>query len=114
MAAPIGPYSPVVRAGNFLFVSGQIGLKDGELVQGLEAQARQSLQNLQDVLGSEGATLTNVVKTTVFLADMADFAAMNDIYAEVFGDHRPARSAVAAAGLPKGAVFEIEVVAHVG
>ena len=79
---------------------------------GVAAQTRQALVNLTDLLGGEGASLTDVVKTTVFLVDMADFAAMNDSYADVFAGHRPARSTVAVAGLPLGASFEIEAWAY--
>lgn len=115
MSKPVGPYSPIVRSGGWLVCSGQVGLADGALVEGgVEAQARQGLANLAGLLESEGATLSDVVKTTVFLTDMADFAAMNAIYAEAFGDHRPARSTVAVAGLPLGATFEVEAWAFVG
>lgn len=113
MATPIGPYSPAFRAGNLLFCSGQLGLKDGELVDDLSNQVRQGLDNLVSLLDEYGLVLADVAKTTVFLADMADFSVMNEIYAEVFGNHRPARSTVAVAGLPKGAVFEIEAIASV-
>lgn len=82
------------------------------MVEGFEEQVRQSFANLVEVLASEGLTLADVAKATVFLADMDDFAVMNEIYAEAFDGHRPARSAVAVAGLPKGARFEIEVVAR--
>ncbi len=92
--------------------SGQVGIVDGALVEGLEAQVRQVFVNLEAVLGTQGATLNDVTKTTVFLTDMADYATMNSIYSELFGDHRPARSAVAVAALPLGALVEIEAVAH--
>ncbi len=109
MSAPIGPYSPIVRAGGWLVTSGQIGLRDGAIVDGgVRAQTVQSLANLRTVLEGEGASLADVVKTTVFLTDMADFAAMNEEYATAFGDHRPARSTVAVAALPLGAVVEVE------
>ncbi len=112
MSKPVGPYSPVVRAGELLFTAGQIGIVDGALVPGgLAAEAHQALSNVRDVLATEGATLDDVVKVTVFLADMGDYAAVNEIYAEHFGDHRPARSAVAVAGLPLGALVEIEAIA---
>jgi 2-iminobutanoate/2-iminopropanoate deaminase len=98
-----------------LVCSGQVGLVEGALVEGgVEAQARQGLANLAALLESEGASLADVVKTTVFLTDMGDFAAMNAVYAEAFGDHRPARSCVAVAGLPLGAEFEVEAWAFVG
>jgi len=109
---PLGPYSPIVRAGDFLIVSGQTGAKDGVLVDGLEAQVRTAMTALDALLTTHGARLRDVVKTTVFLTDMADFAAMNAIYAEIFGETRPARSTVAVAGLPLGACFEIEAWAH--
>jgi|SRR5271166_693770 len=109
MAKPIGPYTPVVRAGPWLICSGQVGLADGSLVEGgLTAQVTQALRNVAALLESEGAGLSDVVKTTVFLTDMADFSAMNEAYTAAFGDHRPARSAFAVAGLPIGALVEIE------
>ena len=109
---PLGPYSPIVRAGDFLIVSGQTGAKDGVLADGLEAQVRTAMAALDVLLTTHGSRLRDVVKTTVFLTDMADFAAMNTIYAEIFGETRPARSTVAVAGLPLGACFEIEAWAH--
>ena len=109
---PLGPYSPIVRAGEFLIVSGQTGAKDGVLVDGLEAQVRTAMAALDSLLTTHGARLRDVVKTTVFLTDMADYATMNTIYAEIFGETRPARSTVAVAGLPFGACFEIEAWAH--
>ena len=109
---PLGPYSPIVRAGDFLIVSGQTGAKDGVLADGLEAQVRIAMGSMDSLLTTHGARLRDVVKTTVFLTDMADFAAMNSIYAEIFGETRPARSTVAVAGLPLGACFEIEAWAH--
>lgn len=113
MSKPVGPYSPVVRAGDLVFTAGQIGIVDGALVPGgLEAETRQALDNLQEVLATAGATLGDVVKVTVFLADMGDFAAMNSIYSERFGEHRPARSAVGVAALPLGARVEIEAIAR--
>ena len=113
--AAIGPYSQAVRAGDFVFTAGQIGLDPatGEMVPGgVEAQTRQALRNLQAVLEAAGASLHQVVKTTVFLADMNDFAAMNAVYATFFSAEPPARSAVQAAALPKGALVEIEAVAY--
>src|SRR5215207_8577069 len=109
---PLGPYAPIVRAGDFLIVSGQTGTKDGVLADGLAAQVRTAMAALDALLTTHGARLRDVVKTTVFLTDMADFAAMNAIYAEIFGETRPARSTVAVAGLPLGACFEIEAWAH--
>ena len=91
MSAPVGPYSPIVRAGEFLICSGQIGIDDGALVPGgVIAQFRQAMANAAAVLATEGATLADVVKTTVFLVHMDDFAAMNEAYIECFGDARPA------------------------
>ena len=112
-AQAIGPYSQAIKAGGFIFTSGQIALKpDGEVVTGgVEAQTRQVLQNLAAILKEVGATLQDAVKTTIFLADMDDFAAVNEIYAAAFGEHKPARSTVQVAKLPKGALVEIEVIA---
>ena len=113
-AKPVGPYTPVVRAGEWVIVSGQIGLRDGALVEGgLGPELVAALANLEGQLASVGARLDQVAKTTVFLTDMADYAAMNEAYVAAFGDHRPARSAVAVAGLPLGAAVEIEAWAHV-
>src|SRR5690606_35092497 len=99
----------------FLIVSGQTGSRAGGLVEGgLEAECRQVFANLRDVLASNGASLDDVAKTTVFLVDMQDFPAMNAIYAEEFGEHRPARSTVAVAALPVGARIEIEAWAYIG
>jgi 2-iminobutanoate/2-iminopropanoate deaminase len=110
---PLGPYTPAVRAGDFLVVSGQTGVAAGRLVDGgLEAQCRQVFVNLRNVLDANRASLADVVKTTVFLTDMADFGAMNAIYADELGDNRPARSTVAVAALPGGAVVEIEAWAY--
>ena len=113
--AAIGPYSQAVRSGDFLFCSGQIALdpRSGEMVgENAADQARQVLANLGAVLDAGGADFQTVVKTTIFLEDMADFAAVNEVYAEAFGDHRPARATVEAAGLPKGALVEIEAIAR--
>ncbi len=110
----IGPYSQAIRTDFGLFTAGQVGIDPatGELVAGgVEEQTRQVLKNLQNVLEAGGSSLSNVVKTTVFLKDMNDFAKMNAIYAEFFGANPPARSTVAVAGLPKGALVEIEAVA---
>lgn len=112
MSTPVGPYTPVVTAGDLVIVSGQIGLRDGTLVEGFAAQVRQAITNLSELLQSEGLALADVVKTTVFLADIGDYAEMNECYVEAFGDARPARSAVAVAALPLGARFEIEAWAH--
>lgn len=114
MSKPIGPYSPVVRAGDLLFVSGQVGVVDGKIAPGgVSAETRQALANLASVLEGEGASLADVVKTTVFLRHMRDFGLMNDVYAEVMGENRPARSTVAVVELPAVALVEIEAVAHV-
>jgi 2-iminobutanoate/2-iminopropanoate deaminase len=114
MSKPVGPYTPIVRGGDLLFTAGQVGIADGAIVEGgLEAELRQVFVNLRSVLSSANASLADVVKTTVFLVDMDDYAAMNEIYMEEFGDHRPARSAVAVAKLPLGAQIEIEAIATV-
>ncbi len=112
----IGPYSAAIRAGQLVFTAGQIGLdpESGELVAGgIEAQTRQALRNLKNVLESAGSGLDYVVKTTVFLQDIADFGRMNAVYAEFFTRKPPARSAIQAAALPKGALVEIEAIALV-
>ncbi|HEY7917619.1 MAG TPA: RidA family protein [Acidimicrobiales bacterium] len=123
MSAPIGPYSPIVRAGPWLICSGQLGLAPPDvppdspptLVEGgVVAQLRQALANAAGLLRSEGADVTAVAKTTVFLAAMADYPAVNEEYAAFFGDHRPARSVVAVAGLPMGASVEVELWAYLG
>jgi 2-iminobutanoate/2-iminopropanoate deaminase len=113
----IGPYSVAVRTGNLVFTAGQIGLDpvSGALVPGgVEAETRQALTNLKNVLADAGSALERVVKTTVFLRDMADFAAMNAVYGEFFPENPPARSTIAVAGLPRGGAVEIEVIAIVG
>jgi 2-iminobutanoate/2-iminopropanoate deaminase len=112
---PVGPYTPIVRAGDWLIVSGQVGLNEGTLVSGgVSGELKQALANLKALLESEGSSLDQVVKTTVFLRHMSDYAPMNEIYIEAFGDHRPARSAVAVAELPIGALVEVEAWAYVG
>ena len=110
----IGPYSQAIQVGNFVFASGQIPIDPatGSFAEGgIKEQTRQSLNNVNAILKEAGLTLANVVKTTVFLADIADFADMNSVYAEFFSEPHPARSAVAVKSLPKGALVEIEVVA---
>lgn len=110
--AAVGPYSQAIKAGNVVYCSGQIPLvpETGLLVEGdIKAQATQSLKNVEAVLKEANATFNNVVKTTVYLVDMADFAAVNEVYADFFGDHKPARSCVAVKELPKGARVEVEV-----
>jgi 2-iminobutanoate/2-iminopropanoate deaminase len=112
----IGPYSQAIKAGSLLYCSGQIPLDPatGSLVEGdIAAQTRRVFANIEAILSAAGTGLDRVVKTTVFLADMSDFAAMNEVYATYFGSPAPARSTVAAAGLPKGARIEIEVIAQV-
>ena len=110
----IGPYSQAIRTETMIYTAGQTGLAPatGELIGStVEEQTRQVLINLQNVIEAAGSTLGNVVKTTVFLKDMNDFSKMNAIYAEFFGQNPPARSTIAVAGLPKGGLVEIEVVA---
>ena len=112
--APIGPYNQAVRVGDFVFCSGQIPLDPatGEVVAGdVGAQTRQVMKNIEAVLEAASATFANVVKTTIFLVDMGDFAAVNAVYGEYFTEIAPARSTVAVAGLPRGVRVEIEVVA---
>lgn len=112
--AALGPYSVAVKAGHFVYTAGQLGLdpETGEFVPGgIEAETRQALTNLKYVLEDAGSALSKVVKTTVFLRDMNDFAAMNGIYGEFFTEEFPARSAVQAARLPKDGAVEIEAVA---
>ncbi|MFM1655444.1 RidA family protein [Brevibacillus sp. B_LB10_24] len=114
--AAIGPYSQAAKIGNFLFTSGQIPLKpDGSLVEGgIVEQTHQVFSNLRAVLEAEGADFTNVVKATVFIKDMNDFASLNEVYASYFGDHRPARTTVEVSRLPKDVGVEIELVAYIG
>ncbi len=110
----IGPYSQGIRAGSFVFVSGQIPLDPhtGDIVPGdIRAQTRRALENLRGVLEAAGSSLEKVVKTTIFLASMEDYGAVNEVYAEFFGDSRPARSTIEAAMLPKGVAVEIEAIA---
>ncbi|MEP6994654.1 MAG: RidA family protein [Acidobacteriota bacterium] len=111
----IGPYSQAVAEGGFLFLSGQIPLdpSTGQLVPGgIEAAVERVFDNIETILGAAGLTLADVVKTTVFLLTMDEFASMNGVYARRFGNHRPARSTVAVAQLPKDAAVEIEVIAR--
>lgn len=115
--AAIGPYSQAVRAGQFVFTAGQIGLDPttGQLVaDDVAAQTRQVMANLAAVLAAAGSNLGQVVKTTIFLTDMADFAAVNAVYGEFFPAEPPARSTVAVAALPRGARVEIEAIALIG
>ncbi|WP_371364992.1 2-iminobutanoate/2-iminopropanoate deaminase [Sporomusa rhizae] len=110
----IGPYSQAIKANGFLFISGQLPVvpATGEFAEGgIEAQTRQSLENLKAILAAEGLTFANVVKTSVFLKDMNDFAAMNGVYATYFTAEAPARACVQVARLPKDAMVEIELIA---
>jgi 2-iminobutanoate/2-iminopropanoate deaminase len=118
MSPAVGPYSPVRRVGDWVVTSGQVGLAaDGDgtarLVEGgTVAELRQALQNVADVLATEGARLSDVVKTTVFLLDMSEFSAMNEVWVEYFTENRPTRSAVAVVALPVGARIEVEAWAY--
>jgi len=114
--AAIGPYSQAVRIEDMLFTSGQLGTDPGtgNLAEGMEAQTEQSLRNIAAILEEAGFARTDVVKTTIFMKNMDDFGTVNQIYSAFFGDHRPARSCVEVAQLPKGGLVEIEVVAVKG
>ena len=119
MSRAVGPYSPVRRVGDWVIASGQVGLSTGEAGTGLVPggtipELRQALQNLAEVLAIEGATLPDVVKTTLYLVDMEEFAAVNEVWVEYFEEpeHRPTRSAVAVAALPVGARVEVEAWAY--
>ncbi|WP_314590641.1 RidA family protein [Paenibacillus terrigena] len=113
--AAIGPYSQAMKFGNLLFTSGQIPLGlDGQIVEGgIAEQTHQVFHNLQAVLAEAGATFSSVIKATVFIKDMNQFAALNEIYASYFGDHKPARSTVEVARLPKDVLVEIELIASI-
>ena len=112
--AALGPYSQAIRTGDTVYCSGQIGLDPatGELVDGVEAQAERALRNLQSVLDAAGLGFDDVVKTTIFLADVGDFATVNAVYAKHMPDPPPARSTIGVGALPKGALVEIELVAR--
>ena len=112
----IGPYSQGMKVGDLIFFSGQIPLdpKTGEMPAGIEAQTKQSLENVKGLLESQGLSFADVVKTTVYLDSMDDFGTMNDIYATYFVEPYPARSAVEVGKLPKGALVEVEVIAYTG
>ncbi|HEX6129550.1 MAG TPA: RidA family protein [Candidatus Limnocylindria bacterium] len=114
--AAIGPYSQAIRNGELVLTAGQIGIDpgSGELAEGVTDQAERALRNLTAILDAAGTSPERVIKTTIFLADMADFAAVNEVYARHFSPPYPARSTVAVAGLPKGALVEIEAVALAG
>lgn len=115
MGTAVGPYTPIVRAGDWLIVSGQVGHVDGKLVSGgVVDELEQAIANLRMLLESEGSSLDAVVKTTIFLRHMRDYSLVNDRYVACFGDHRPARSAVAVSELPLHALIEIEAWAFVG
>ncbi len=112
----IGPYSQAVRAGQFVFCSGQIGIDPatGKFIGAdIESQTRQVMQNLRRVLTAAGLDLNHVTKTTIFLANLEDFSSVNEIYGAEFGEHKPARATVQVAGLPLGALIEIECVAYI-
>jgi 2-iminobutanoate/2-iminopropanoate deaminase len=112
--AAIGPYSQAVKCGNMLFCSGQIPLDPvtGEMVQGdIVMQAERVMKNIEAMLAAAGAGFDDVIKTTIYLVDMADFAAVNVVYGDRFSAHKPARSTVAVKSLPRGALLEIEVIA---
>jgi 2-iminobutanoate/2-iminopropanoate deaminase len=111
---PALPYTPLFRAGDWACISGQIGIDDDGLVDGLEAQLRQIFSNLDRLLAEHDVAAGQIAKTTVFLVDMADYAVMNELYGEYFGEHRPARSAIAVAELPFGARIELEAWAYLG
>ncbi len=113
--AAIGPYSQAIRCGDLVFLSGQLGLdpRTGALAEGVRAQTERACANLKAVLEASGCSPENVVKTTIFLADMKDFAVVNEVYGSLFPDSPPARSTVQVAALPKGGLVEIEAVAAV-
>jgi 2-iminobutanoate/2-iminopropanoate deaminase len=111
----VGPYNHAVRIGDLLFCAGQIPIdpKDGNLITGdIKAQTQRVLENVKAILDDQGLTFGNVVKSTVFMANLADFAGMNEVYAKFFTENFPARSTIQVAALPKGASVEIEVIAH--
>ena len=113
MSKPLGPYTPVVRAGDWIIVSGQLGLVDGVLVEGgVAAQTTQAVANLSAQLATMGAELKDIAKTLCFLTDMDTFATFNEAYVAGFGSHRPARSTIGVAGLPAGGTVEIEAWAY--
>ena len=110
----VGPYSPAVEAGGWLFVSGQIGTENGRMREGVYEQARQAIANVFRVLAAAGASADQLVKVTVFLTNIDDFEELNRAYRECFSGEFPARSTLAAAGLPAGALVEVEAIAFVG
>jgi 2-iminobutanoate/2-iminopropanoate deaminase len=112
----VGPYSQAIKAGDYLFLSGQVGINPatGKLVEGgIEAQAKQVFENIRHVLKAKGLKLNDVAKSTVFLKNFDDFATMNGLYEAAFGEHRPARSTVEVARLPLDALIEVECIAHI-
>jgi 2-iminobutanoate/2-iminopropanoate deaminase len=113
MTKPLGPYTPVVRAGDWIIVSGQLGVVDGQLVDGgVHAQTTQAVANLAAQLATVGADLSDIAKTLCFLTDMSEFPVFNEAYVAGFGDHRPARSTIGVAALPVGGAVEIEAWAY--
>ena len=112
---PVGPYSQAIVAGGFVFTSGQVGFDPatGKVVDGLDAQVTQALANIRAVLAAAGLDVTDIVKVTFFLTDMANFAAVNAIYQRFLGSHRPARTTVGVSALPGGALFEVDAIAVV-
>lgn len=114
--AAIGPYSQAIEANGFVYASGQLPInpQTGQFPEGIKAQTRQSLENARAILAEAGLTMANVVKTTVLLANIEDFSAMNEVYAEFFSEPFPARSAFAVKAVPKGALVEIECIAAKG
>ena len=110
---PVGPYSQAIDAGGFVFVSGQLGMdpETGNLAEGVEAQAGKALANIAAILEAAGLEMKDVVKVTIFLTDMGDFPKVNEVYAGYFSEPWPARACVAVAGLPKGALVEMECIA---
>ena len=113
MNKPLGPYTPVVRAGDWVIVSGQLGLADGKMVEGgVLAETAQAMKNLKERLAEEGCDISDVQKTTLFILDMGQFGAINEVYVEALGDHRPARSCIAVSALPSGGQFEVEAWAY--
>ncbi|MDO5047191.1 MAG: RidA family protein [Anaerococcus sp.] len=111
--AAVGAYSQAVKSGEMIFTSGQLPInpENGELVGEIKAATKQSLENVEAILKEAGASKENVVKCTVFLSDVNDFAAFNSVYEEFFGDHKPARSAFQVGAIPKGALIEVEAIA---
>ncbi|WP_048148065.1 RidA family protein [Palaeococcus ferrophilus] len=113
---PVGPYSQAVKAGSFLFIAGQIPInpETGALVEGdIKAQTRQALENVKAIVEAAGGSLNDVVKVTVYLRDMGDFGAMNEVYSEYFNSSKPARAAVEVSNLPKGVAIEVEAIAYI-